>query len=150
MKANLAPQLADAHAAFALIRSRAVEWNIDPDRIGMLGFSAGAMLTMATTLVDKDAKPAFIGNIYGPLDAVQVPADAPPLFVALAADDQLFANGGFGLIKSWHAAKKPVEFHFYEQGGHGFGMYPKETTSTGWFNAFTSWLTMHGMFKHKK
>lgn len=150
MKANLAPQLADAHAAFALIRSRAVEWNIDPDRIGMLGFSAGAMLTMATTLVDKDAKPAFIGNIYGPLDAVQVPADAPPLFVALAADDQLFANGGFGLIKSWHTAKKPVEFHFYEQGGHGFGMYPKETTSTGWFNAFTSWLTMHGMFKVKE
>lgn len=150
MKASLAPQLEDARAAFALIRSRAVEWNIDPDRIGMVGFSAGAMLTMATTLVDKDAKPAFIGNVYGPLDAVEVPADAPPLFVALAADDPLFANGEFGLIKSWHAAKKPVEFHFYEQGGHGFGMYPKETTSTGWFNAFTSWLTMHGMFKRKE
>ncbi|HEY0921528.1 alpha/beta hydrolase [Rheinheimera pacifica] len=150
MKLSLAPQLEDSRAAFALIRSRAVEWNIDPDRIGMLGFSAGAMLTMATTLVDKDAKPAFIGNIYGPIDAVEVPADAPPLFVALAADDPFFANGEFGLIKSWHAAKKPVEFHFYEQGGHGFGMYPKETTSTGWFSAFTSWLTMHGMFKHKE
>ncbi|WP_215397174.1 alpha/beta hydrolase [Rheinheimera oceanensis] len=150
MKASLAPQLADAQAAFALIRSRAVEWKIDPDRIGMVGFSAGAMLTMATTLVDKDAKPAFIGNVYGPIDAVEVPADAPPLFVALAADDPLFANGEFGLIKSWHAAKKPVEFHFYEQGGHGFGMYPKETTSTGWFNAFTNWLTMHGMFKRKE
>ncbi|SEH77417.1 Acetyl esterase/lipase [Rheinheimera pacifica] len=150
MKLSLAPQLEDSRAAFALIRSRAVEWNIDPDRIGMLGFSAGAMLTMATTLVDKDAKPAFIGNIYGPIDAVEVPADAPPLFVALAADDPFFANGEFGLIKSWHAAKRPVEFHFYEQGGHGFGMYPKETTSTGWFNAFTSWLTMHGMFKVKE
>jgi acetyl esterase/lipase len=150
MKTSLAPQLEDSRAAFALIRSRAVEWNIDPDRIGMVGFSAGAMLTMATTLVDKDAKPAFIGNIYGPIDAVEVPADAPPLFVALAADDPFFANGEFGLINSWHAAKKPVEFHFYEQGGHGFGMYPKETTSTGWFNAFTSWLTMHGMFKLKE
>jgi len=154
MKASLAPQLEDSRAAFALIRSRAVEWNIDPDRIGMLGFSAGAMLTMATTLVDKDvdkeARLAFIGNIYGPIDAVEVPADAPPLFVALAADDPFFANGEFGLIKSWHAAKKPVEFHFYEQGGHGFGMYPKQTTSTGWFNAFTSWLTMHGMFKIKE
>jgi hypothetical protein len=60
-----------------------------------------------------------------------------------------FANGGFGLIDSWRAAKKPAEFHLYEQGGHGFGVYPKETTSTGWFNAFVSWLTMHGMVKPK-
>jgi acetyl esterase/lipase len=59
-----------------------------------------------------------------------VPADAPPLFIALAADDPFFANGGYGLIDSWKAAKRPVEFHLYEQGGHGFGMYPKETTST--------------------
>lgn len=149
MLVQLAPQLEDSHAAFALVRRRAVEWHIDPDRIGMIGFSAGAMLTMATTLAGKDAKPAFIANIYGPLDAVTVPADAPPLFVALAADDPLFAHGKFGLIESWHAVKKPVEFHFYEQGGHGFGMYPKETTSTGWFLAFSSWLKMHGMLKPK-
>ena len=106
-------------------------------------------LTLATTLAGEDAKPAFIGNIYGPLDAVTVPADAPPLFIALAADDPFFANGKFGLIESWYAAKKPVEFHFYEQGGHGFGMYPKETTSTGWFSAFSSWLKMHGMMQPK-
>lgn len=149
MLVQLAPQLEDSHAAFALVRSRANEWQIDPDRIGMIGFSAGAMLTMATTLVGKDAKPAFIANIYGPIDAVTVPADAPPLFVALAADDPLFAHGKFGLIESWHAAKKPVEFHFYEQGGHGFGMYPKATTSTGWFEAFSRWLNMHGMLKPK-
>jgi acetyl esterase/lipase len=147
--AGLAPQIADSRAAFALIRRRAAEWKIDPDRIGMVGFSAGAMLTMATALAGEDAKPAFIGDIYGPLSAVTVPADAPPLFAALAADDPLFANGGFGLIESWRAAKKPVEFHLYEQGGHGFGMYPKTTTSTGWFNAFVSWLTMHGMLKPK-
>jgi acetyl esterase/lipase len=149
MLVQLAPQLEDSNAAFALIRSRAAEWHVDPARIGMIGFSAGAMLTMATTLVGKDAKPAFIANIYGPIDAVVVPTDAPPLFVALAADDPFFAQGKFGLIESWHAAKKPVEFHFYEQGGHGFGMYPKETTSTGWFNAFSHWLKMHGMLKPK-
>src|SRR5512143_49405 len=119
MMAGLAPQLEDARAAFALIRRRAAEWKIDPDRIGMVGFSAGAMLTMATALVGEDAKPAFIGNIYGPLAAVTVPADAPPLFAALAADDPFFANGGIGLIDSWRAAKKPAEFHLYEQGGHG-------------------------------
>ncbi|WP_134055382.1 alpha/beta hydrolase [Rheinheimera aquimaris] len=147
MRAQLAVQLEDSNAAFALIRRRAAEWKIDPDRIGMLGFSAGAMLTMATALTGDEAKPAFIGNIYGPITAVAVPADAPPLFVALAADDPFFASSQFGLIESWQAAKKPVEFHFYEQGGHGFGMYPKQTTSTGWFNAFVSWLTMHGMLK---
>lgn len=149
MATRLAPQLEDSNAAFALIRKRATEWKVDPDRIGMIGFSAGAMLTIATTLVGKDAKPAFIANIYGPLAEVKVPADAPPLFVALAADDPFFANGDFGLVKNWQLAKKPVEFHFYEQGGHGFGMYPKDTTSTGWFNAFSSWLKMHGMMQPK-
>jgi acetyl esterase/lipase len=148
--AAIAPQIADSRAAFALVRRRAGEWHVDPDRVGMVGFSAGAMLTMATALAGEDAKPAFIGNIYGPLSAVTVPADAPPLFVALAADDPFFAHGGFGLIESWQAAKRPVEFHLYEQGGHGFGMYPKETTSTGWFDAFASWLAMHGYLKPAK
>jgi acetyl esterase/lipase len=145
--AGLAPQIADARAAFALIRKRSAEWHIDPNRIGMVGFSAGAMLTMATALAGEDAKPAFIGNIYGPLASMTVPSDAPPLFIALAADDPFFANGGYGLIDSWKAAKHPVEFHLYEQGGHGFGMYPKETTSTGWFEAFVRWIGMHGMLK---
>ena len=144
---TLAPQLADARAAFALVRARAAAWHVDPDRIGMLGFSAGAMLAMATALHGQDAKPAFVGDIYGPLAPVAVPADAPPLFVALAADDPLFGNGGFGLVDSWRAAKRPVEFHLFEQGGHGFGMYPKTTTSTGWFDAFARWLGMHGYLK---
>jgi acetyl esterase/lipase len=145
--AGLAPQITDARAAFALIRRRAAEWRVDGDRIGMIGFSAGAMLTMATTLAGQDAKPAFIANIYGPLAAVEVPADAPPMFVALAADDPFFAQGGIGLIDSWRAAKRPAEFHLYEQGGHGFGMYPKQTTSTGWFDAFVRWIGMHGMLQ---
>ena len=145
--AALAPQLEDARAAFALIRKRAAEWRVDPKRIGMVGFSAGAMLTMATATAGGDAKPAFIGNIYGPLMSMNVPTDAPALFIALAADDPFFANAGYGLIDSWRAAKRPVEFHLYEQGGHGFGMYPKETTSTGWFDAFVRWLGMHGMLK---
>jgi acetyl esterase/lipase len=107
------------------------------------------MLTMATTLYGQDAKPAFIGDIYGPLAAVKVPADAPPLFVGLAADDPLFGNAGFGLIDSWRTAKRPVEFHLFEQGGHGFGMYQKATTSTGWFDSFARWLGMHGYLKPK-
>jgi acetyl esterase/lipase len=146
----LAPQIADTVAAFELIRARASEWNVNPDKIGMVGFSAGAMLTLSTALYAKDARLAFIGTIYGPLNAVKVPNDAPPLFIALAADDPFFGRAGFGLIESWKVAKRPVEFHLYEQGGHGFGMYPKETTSTGWFEAFASWLRMHGYIQAKK
>ena len=89
---TLAPQIADARAAFALVRSRAKEWRVDPERIGMVGFSAGAMLTMATALHGQDAKPAFIGNVYGPLTPMKAPLDAPPLFIALAADDPLFLS----------------------------------------------------------
>ena len=143
MMAGLAPMLADSKAAFDLIRSRAAEWNVNPDRIGMVGFSAGAMLTMATATAG-DAKPAFLGDIYGPLMPMDVPAAKTPLFIALAADDPLFPQAEFGLIKSWKDAGAPVEFHYYEQGGHGFGMYPKTTTSTGWFGAFVAWMTMHG------
>ena len=145
----LAPQIADARAAFALVRARAKEWRVDTDRIGMAGFSAGAMLTMATALHGQDAKPAFIANIYGPLAPVKVAPDAPPLFIALAADDPLFGNAGYGLVDSWRAAGRPVEFHLYEQGGHGFGMYPKTTTSTGWFDSFARWLGMHGYLQRK-
>lgn len=144
---GLSPQIADARAAFALVRRRATEWHVDPDRIGMVGFSAGAMLTMATTLSAQDTKTAFIGIVYGSMAPVTVPTDAPPMFVALAADDPLFGNSSFGVVESWHAAKRPVEFHYYEQGGHGFGMYQKPTTSTGWFEDFTRWLAMHGMLK---
>lgn len=142
---SLAPQLADSRAAFALVRKRAAEWHVNSARIGMLGFSAGAVLTLQTVLQAPETKPAFIGIIYGPLQPVSVPADAPPMFVALAADDPLFGGRGMGLIESWTAAKRPVEFHLYEQGGHGFGMYPKPTTSTGWFEGFVRWLAMHGM-----
>lgn len=147
MAASIAPQLEDARAAFAMIRRRAAEWHVDPDRIGMVGFSAGAMLTMTTALAGQDAKPAFLGDIYGPMGAMTVPADAPPLFVAVALDDPLFGGGETGILKSWTAAKRPVELHLFERGGHGFGMYPKETTSTGWFEEFARWLGMHGMLK---
>jgi acetyl esterase/lipase len=147
MAAGIAPQLEDARAAFALIRRRAAEWHVDPNRIGMVGFSAGAMLTMTTAVAGQDAKPAFLGDIYGPVGAMTVPADAPPLFVAVAIDDPLFGGGETGIVKSWIAAKRPVELHLFERGGHGFGMYPKETTSTGWFEEFARWLGMHGMLK---
>jgi acetyl esterase/lipase len=147
MAAGIAPQLEDARAAFAMIRRRAGEWHVDPNRIGIVGFSAGAMLAMTTALAGQDAKPAFVGDIYGPMGAMTVPADAPPLFAAVAIDDPLLGGGEDGIVKSWIAAKRPVELHMFEKGGHGFGMYPKTTTSTGWFDEFVRWLGMHGMLE---
>jgi acetyl esterase/lipase len=127
-----------------LVRARAAEWRVDPDRIGMVGFSAGAMTTLATTLSSPEADPAFIASIYGPLTAVEVPADAPPMFVALAADDPLFAHSGFGLVEAWRAAGRPVEFHLYQNGGHGFGLGNPGKTSNGWFEVFMRWVEMNG------
>ena len=144
---GLEPQLADSRAAFALVRKNAAQWHVDATRIGMVGFSAGAMLTLATALQEPDTHPAFIGLIYGGMGPVTVPPDAPPLFDAVAADDPIFGKAGFGIIESWRAANRPVEFHYFEQGGHGFGMYPKPTTSTGWFDEFVRWMRMHGWVK---
>ena len=139
--------LEDAAAAFKLVRARAQEWNIDPKRIGMMGFSAGAGTTMAATLQSTEIKPAFIAPIYGSLRHVEVPADAPPMFVALAADDPLFGKSDFALISDWQKAGRPVEFHLYQNGGHGFGLGNPPKTSTGWFPQFMLWLESNGMLK---
>lgn len=142
--------LEDATAAFRLVRARAKEWNVDPDRIGMVGFSAGAGTTMAATLQSTENKPAFIAPIYGAQRAVEVPPDAPPMFVALAADDPLFGNNEYGLITAWKKAGRPVEFHLYQNGGHGFGLGNPPKTSTGWFPQFMLWLESNGMLKARK
>ena len=85
----------DALAALALVRGRAASFGVDPARVGMIGFSAGAMTALRATLEGKGAaRPAFIGYIYGPMEAVAVPADAPPMFNAIALDDGLFKGQG--------------------------------------------------------
>jgi len=139
---DLSNQLADAEAAYALIVKRAEEWGVDARRIGMIGFSAGAGLTMHSTLHSKTMKLAFIGPIYGNMGPVDVPKDAPPMFVAIASDDFLF-RGQFGLIKSWFDAGRPVEFHLYQNGGHGFGLGYPDRTSNGWFPVFMHWLEVN-------
>jgi dienelactone hydrolase len=138
-----ADQIEDTEAAFALIVKRAEEWGVDPNRIGMIGFSAGATTTMATTLHSDNVDFAFVGPIYGGMQAVEVPEDAPPMFVAIAADDFLF-GGKFDLIKSWYEAGRPVEFHLYQNGGHGFGLGNPDRTSNRWFDAFIHWLDVNG------
>ncbi|MEY2761074.1 MAG: Endo,4-beta-xylanase [Bacteroidota bacterium] len=139
---DLSNQLEDAEAAYAMIVKNATTWSIDTKRIGMIGFSAGAGLTMHATLNSKTMKLAFIGPIYGGMGPVKVPADAPPMFNVIASDDFLF-NSQFGVIDSWFKAKRPVEFHLYQNGGHGFGLGNPNRTSNKWFDAFIHWLEVN-------
>jgi len=139
---DLSNQLEDAEAAYALIVERAGEWGVDTDRLGMIGFSAGASLTMYSALNSKTMDLAFIGPIYGGMGPVEVPADAPPMFNVIATDDFLF-RGQFGVVKSWFEAGRPVEFHLYQNGGHGFGLGNPDRTSNRWFDAFMHWLEVN-------
>lgn len=134
--------LADAQAAVRLLRSRAGEFGIDPARIGFVGFSAGAITALSVGIApEKDARPDFIAPIYGSMSARPVPADAPPVFLAVALDDPLFAVGKpFGLIQSWRDAKRPIEVHLYERGGHGFGLANRSAGSALWADEFIAWM----------
>jgi acetyl esterase/lipase len=90
---------------------------------------------------DKSARPDFIAPIYGSMAARPIPADAPPMFLALALDDPLFAIGKpLGLIQSWRDAKRPLEVHLYERGGHGFGLARRSAASSLWADEFIAWL----------
>jgi acetyl esterase/lipase len=140
---DLSNQLEDAEAAYDLIVERAEGWGVDTERLGMIGFSAGAGLTMHATLNSQTMDLAFIGPIYGAMGPVEVPKDAPPMFNVIAVDDFLF-NGQFGVIKSWYEAGVPVEFHLYQNGGHGFGLGNPNRTSNRWFDAFIHWLDVNG------
>lgn len=145
---SLTNQQQDAEAAYAMIVKRAAEWGVDTNRIGMIGFSAGAGLTMHCTLNSEPMKLAFIGPIYGGMGPVEVPEDAPPMFSVIATDDFLF-GGQFGVIESWYKAKRPVEFHLYQNGGHGFGLGNPNRTSNKWFDAFIHWLDVNNFLEAK-
>lgn len=140
---DLTNQLQDAEAAYAMIIARAQEWGVDTTRIGMIGFSAGAGLTMHATLNSQTMDLAFIGPIYGGMGPVEVPQNAPPMFNVIATDDFLF-RGQFGVVDSWFKAGIPVEFHLYQNGGHGFGLGNPNRTSNRWFDAFIHWLDVNG------
>ena len=138
----------DALAAIQLIRKRSGEWHIDPKRVGIIGYSAGAMtaLSLAKSAPAGEG-PAFIGYIYGPQVVDTAPTDAPPLFDALAIDDPLFGTTSFPIVAAWKAAKKPVELHVYGAGNHGFGVgKPGEQNRTHALHIteFVAWLRMQG------
>jgi acetyl esterase/lipase len=139
--------VADAFQAMRVVRGHAAEWSLDPRKIGFIGFSAGAMLAVDVgTGYDAATRPDFIGAIYGALRAGHtVPADAPPLFVAAASDDNLLSGKSLPIYEAWRAARRPAELHIYERGGHGFGMARQGVTSDHWIDELEWWLEEHGL-----
>jgi acetyl esterase/lipase len=138
----------DALQALKLVRAGAARWRIDPARVGMIGFSAGAMTALQSVLTGAPAnRPAFFGYIYGPMRAVEVPAGASPMFAAIALDDPLFGRQGLGIVEAWQRAGRPVELHAYQRGDHGFGTGRPGTTTTLVMDEFRLWLEMNGFLK---
>ena len=95
----------------------------------------------------EGAKPDFAAIIYGRMVSVTPPPQAPPLFVALAADDPIITDHRFGLVESWRESKRPVELHSYEHGGHGFGVDDRSNSSDHWIDEFYWWLEADGILK---
>lgn len=135
----------DALKALSIVKQRAKEWQIDENKIGFIGFSAGAMTVLKASIATTDNRPAFFGYIYGPMYSIEVPNNAPPMFVAYALDDGLYGKSGFGIVSNWRAKDIPVEVHAYEKGEHGFGVGRSGTTSAYVIDQFTAWLAMRGM-----
>ncbi|MEP7230910.1 MAG: alpha/beta hydrolase [Ginsengibacter sp.] len=147
----------DAYRAMRLVRSKAAEWNINPDRIGILGFSAGGEVVSsiaygegkgnesANDPIDHlNGKPNFQMLVYpGPLfipDSVN--ATAPALFMVAANDDECCSPPVVKLLQAYRAAKVPVEVHLYAHAGHGFNMGDRSLSAAikNWPQRMADWL----------
>lgn len=138
----------DALAAVKMVRQNAEKWNVDPSRIGLIGFSAGAVTAIKAAISpDAAARPDFIASFYPSLASESVPHDAPPMFLAIAFDDPLFGKQDMDIVEAWRKAGRKVEFHGYESGGHGFGFGMPETTTQLVFEQFMLWMKYNGYLK---
>lgn len=146
----------DGLRAMRLVRSRALDWGIDPKRIGMVGFSAGGEVVSLTTFGDTagiadapdpidraDARPDFIVEIYpGPLGIPDtLPSGVPPAFLLVANDDDHTVSI-LKLFSLYRAAKAPVEVHVFAKGQHGFNMGQRSKLKTikDWPQRLTDWM----------
>lgn len=142
--------VADGLAAVAYVRKHAAEFGVSPERVGIIGFSAGGTVSTSVGFqYSAENRPAFVGSIYtymGAVKAADVPKDAPPLFVAAATNDGL-APDSVSLYSKWLAAGKPAEIHIYSKGGHGFGMRKQNLPSDQWIERFGEWLSVQGLLR---
>lgn len=143
-----APGIADGIAAIQRVREHAAQYHIDPKRIVMMGFSAGAMVTTGTVLQpDAAARPDFAAPIYGaPFGSLPaIPAGLPPLFLAWAQNDKLVGAPVKAFYEALLAAGYHPELHVFSGGSHGFGMHTLGTTSDHWKDSFFWWLESLGL-----
>ncbi len=153
--------LADMHRAIRTVRARAAEWGIDPQRVGVMGFSAGAHLAglAAARYADaanprdgidrQSAKPAFQALLYPPNLDVEYTKDTPQAFLACGGDDRV-AEGLPHLYQALKAAGVPTELHIYAGIGHGFGIRPGNSPRVaGWIDRFLDWMTDRGLLTRK-
>ncbi|MEJ7616581.1 MAG: alpha/beta hydrolase [Pyrinomonadaceae bacterium] len=144
--------VADGLAAISYVRKHAAEFGIAPNRIGLMGFSAGGTVTASVAFqYAPESRPDFVAPVYaymGAVKAAAVPKDAPPMFIAAATDDQLdLAPDSINLYSKWLAAKQSVEIHIYSKGGHGFGMRKQNLPADQWIDRFGDWLMVQGLLK---
>jgi acetyl esterase/lipase len=144
--------MADGAAAVAFVRAHAQALHISPQHVGFLGFSAGAVIAMHVALSpDPAARPDFAAAIYGAMPRGAVaPAEAPPLFLAVAADDKLVGPAGsLPIFEAWRAAGRDVELHIFQSGGHGFGLTAQGATSDHWIDDYLWWLEARGLLPRR-
>jgi acetyl esterase/lipase len=135
--------IADGEQAIKLVRSRAKEFGVDTRRIGIIGFSAGGAVSGgAAVRAEPGDKPDFVGIIYGGVPGA-IAANAPPAFLAAAADDPL-SQGLPDLFARWRASGASAELHIYAKGQHGFGTAKQGLPVDHWLDAFYAWLEQQG------
>ncbi len=163
-----AAPLQDAQRAMGIIRHHAAEWGIKPDRLGILGFSAGGNLAVVTALhanertykedpsLDMDARPSFAVPVYPAYlvdndkaptalkPEIVVPKDAPPICLLHASDDKITASGSAMLYLEYKKLGLPAEIHCYALGGHGFGMKPNGKPVNMWHVRVGEWMKSMG------
>ncbi len=144
--------IADGRAAITYVRSHAAEYNIKPDQVGIIGFSAGGTVAGAAAYnYTAENRPDFVAPVYAympPELQGTIAADAPPMFIAAASNDQLgLAPHSVDLYNKWLSAKRPVELHMYVKGGHGFGMRTQNIPTDTWIDRLGDWLSTEGFIQ---
>jgi acetyl esterase/lipase len=134
--------IADGLQALRVVREQAPRFGIQPNRLGIMGFSAGgAVAAGVASRFTPESRPNFAVPIYAPWDDAPVPADAPPLFLAAASDDPLVdADSSLRMYSAWRSAGRSAELHLYARGGHGFALLHQGQPSDHWIDSFWTWL----------
>jgi len=142
--------IADGIQAVKVVRQHAAEWGISPERVGFMGFSAGAMVATGVLLQqDAAARPNFAAPIYGGPFGVMpaIPSKLAPIFMAWAQDDEVAGDAVNKFHEALKAAGIKPEVHIYSAGGHGFSTKKQGTTSDHWVDEFYYWLEAQGYTK---